>query len=84
MQSSPQNRLMIIVVISLSIIACSFLRPSNEITSLQSTIEALTSQQDSSQGDLEPTPLRVELFQLTNSTASRILMLSNSIMLLWF
>lgn len=56
MQSSSQHRLMIILVISLSIIACSVLRPSNEVSNLQSTIDALTSQLGTSDEGPEATP----------------------------
>ena len=56
MQTVRALRSTILILISLIMIACGLFRPSDEIASLQSTIDALMSQQDTSQDNGEPPP----------------------------
>jgi hypothetical protein len=54
MKSTHYLRMICLILISLIIIACGLFKPSDEIASLQSTIDALTSQQDTTQDNGEP------------------------------
>ena len=56
MKSTHMLRKVLMILMPLIIIACGLFKPSDEIASLQSTIEALTNEQDTSQDNGEPPP----------------------------
>ena len=80
MQTAQDLRKIILILLSLTMIACGLLRPSPEITNLQSTIDALTSQLEPITEDSQPAaqtpmptiPIEIETTPEVTSTESPI------------